>query len=239
MLNIKKLFAKSLPAIKTVSGTTDNNGNISLSLSKSGARAIISVDGSNYSYIPFVYQGNWYAKVVSSSPTHPAIINVHVDIEISYIRGGRYFVTLFMSTFSRLAEGWWEHVELKEAAYQNAGGHQLEGRPHFKVRASELYEVQSAKWILHGYISDSWRECAEYSGEYVDDTWNAAGKRSAINNDIWGLWNADIIQRRAADRCGRKNRTESQRRDSSLGSLGYVPCRLTDYAASGRGWACA
>ena len=35
------------------------------------------------------------------------------------ISGGGYFLTRFMSTFSRLAERWWEYVERKENAYED------------------------------------------------------------------------------------------------------------------------
>lgn len=70
---------------KTLTGTTDANGNLSLGLSTSGASSVISVVGSNYVYTPFVYSGNWYAKVVSSNSSSTPIVSESVSVTIKYI----------------------------------------------------------------------------------------------------------------------------------------------------------
>ena len=90
MLNTKKLFTKLIPKIKTMTGTTDSNGNLSLGLSDSAAKSIIGVTGSNYVYIPFVYAGNWYAKTVSSNSQSTPVVNESVSVSIKYLRGGVY-----------------------------------------------------------------------------------------------------------------------------------------------------
>ena len=70
---------------KTLTATTDSNGNLALGLSASTVQSVISVVGSNYVYIPFVYSGNWYAKVVSSNSVHTAIVSESVSVTISYL----------------------------------------------------------------------------------------------------------------------------------------------------------
>lgn len=88
MLNVKKLLTKLIPKEKTVSGNTDSNGNLSLGLTDSTAKAIVSATGTNYVYIPFVYMGNWYVKTVSSNSTSTPIISEHVDVTVKYLGGG-------------------------------------------------------------------------------------------------------------------------------------------------------
>lgn len=70
---------------KTLTGTTDANGNLSLGLSTSAASSIVSVVGSNYVSTPFVYSGNWYAKVVSSNSSSTPIVSESVSVTIKYI----------------------------------------------------------------------------------------------------------------------------------------------------------
>lgn len=70
---------------KTVSAATDSNGNLSLGLSLSTAKAIISVHGSNYVFIPFVYSNNWYAKVMSSNSSHTSIVSESVSVTVLYV----------------------------------------------------------------------------------------------------------------------------------------------------------
>ena len=96
MLDVKKLLTKLLPKIKTTSGTTDNNGNLSLGLSESAAKSIISVVGSNYVFTPFVYAGNWYAKVVSSNSSHTSVRNEAVSVSITYW-GGVFHKPLYVN----------------------------------------------------------------------------------------------------------------------------------------------
>ena len=117
MLNTKKLFTKLIPKIKTMTGTTDANGNLSLGLSESTAKSIIGITGSNYVYIPFVYAGNWYAKTVSSNSQSTPVINESVSVSIKYLRGG-YIVRLIMSTASRLVRGW-GYAEYEEITHEN------------------------------------------------------------------------------------------------------------------------
>lgn len=73
------------PKTKTLTGTTDANGNLSLGLSTSAASSVVSVVGSNYVYTPFVYSGNWYAKVVSSNSASTPIVSESVSVTIKYI----------------------------------------------------------------------------------------------------------------------------------------------------------
>lgn len=87
MLNIKKLFTKLTPKIKTMTGTTDSNGNLSLGLSDSAAKSIIGITGSNFVYIPFVYAGDWYAKTVSSNSASTPVVNENVNVSIKYLGG--------------------------------------------------------------------------------------------------------------------------------------------------------
>lgn len=87
MLSTKKLFTKLIPKIKTMTGTTDSNGNLALGLSSSAAESILSMNGSNYVYIPFVYAGYWYAKTISSNSLHTAVANEQVSVSITYWGG--------------------------------------------------------------------------------------------------------------------------------------------------------
>lgn len=118
MLNTKKLFTKLIPKIKTMTGTTDANGNLSLGLSESAAKSIIGVTGSNYVYIPFVYAGNWYAKTVSSNSQATPVVNESVSVSIKYLRGV-VGVTFIMSTFAHCLGRRWPYAEHKENAYEN------------------------------------------------------------------------------------------------------------------------
>ena len=62
-----------------LNNTTDANGNVSLELDNN--YLVISVWG-DYMAIPFVYNGNWYAKMVGSSATY----DVKASNSISYLR---------------------------------------------------------------------------------------------------------------------------------------------------------
>lgn len=119
MLNIKKLFTKLTPKIKTMTGTTDSNGNLSLGLSDSAAKSIIGITGSNFVYIPFVYAGNWYAKTVSSNSASTPVVNENVNVSIKYLGGG-YCLKALSAIFSRLAERRWEYAEHKEDSHETS-----------------------------------------------------------------------------------------------------------------------
>lgn len=70
---------------KDVSGTTDSNGNLSLGLTPTSAKGIISVYGSDFVYVPFVYSNNWYAKTMSSDSSHSAVTNQGVNVIVIYL----------------------------------------------------------------------------------------------------------------------------------------------------------
>lgn len=70
---------------KTVSGTTDSNGNLSLGLTPTSAKGIVSVYGSDFVYVPFVYSNNWYAKTMSSNSSHSAVVNQGVNVIVIYL----------------------------------------------------------------------------------------------------------------------------------------------------------
>ena len=78
-------MAASGVATKTVTGTTDSNGNLSLGLTPTSAKAVISVYGSDFVYVPFVYSNNWYAKTMSSNSAHSAVTNQSVNVTITYL----------------------------------------------------------------------------------------------------------------------------------------------------------
>lgn len=79
--------------VKTLTATTDANGNVSLGLSASAVSVVVCVIGESsaaYVYAPFVYGGNWYAKVMSSNSSHTAITNTSVSIIITYLQAAPY-----------------------------------------------------------------------------------------------------------------------------------------------------
>lgn len=128
MLNVKKLLTKILDGeyiIKDYNVTTTNNS----SVTPFGAYASFAFPDAPSGY-----------RVVSSEllglgSTNPAIARAYSDegcfvysksaatytLRVMFGKlGGGYFITSFMSTFSRLAERWWEYVEYQENPHQSA-----------------------------------------------------------------------------------------------------------------------
>lgn len=87
-------------------------------------------------------------------------------------RGG-YFLTRFMSTFSRLAERWWEYVEHEETVDENIGEN------HNKANNR-----------LHVYL----RDC-EHLGENVNDVHNTTRRHLQSTRSIleyFGKWSGSF-----------------------------------------------
>lgn len=79
--------------VKTLTATTDANGNVSLGLSASDVSEVVCVVGtssSSFVYVPFTYGGNWYAKVMSSNSSHTAMTNISVSVVITYLQASAY-----------------------------------------------------------------------------------------------------------------------------------------------------
>lgn len=95
MVKIKALLAKVLQllsetSIKTlqVSGTTDSNGNLRLSQAGTPMKIVLfGWDGSRI-FIPFYYNGAWYARVQLTNSAGSAVTNTAINCTIYYIGGG-------------------------------------------------------------------------------------------------------------------------------------------------------
>ena len=69
---------------KTLSGTTDGNGNLDLGLSASDADMILRIDNNYFVFIPFIYQGKWYARSQNSNEAGTATVNHTMNVTIIY-----------------------------------------------------------------------------------------------------------------------------------------------------------
>ena len=79
--------------------------------------------------------------------------NNNFDVSMTYLTGGGYSVTSFMSTFSRLAERWWEYVERKENSYSSNGESELLNRIAIEKRNSKR-----GKFGICGYSAAEHKE---------------------------------------------------------------------------------
>ena len=70
---------------KTVNGTTNANGNLSLALTTDNTVVQVTASG-GYPCIPWVYEGNWSAVVCNQSGTSfNALPNTTVTLKVYYI----------------------------------------------------------------------------------------------------------------------------------------------------------
>ena len=68
----------------TVSGTTDANGNLRLT-APDMAKIVLFVWDGNKIFIPFYYNGSWYARVQSTNAQGTAVTNTAITGEMFYI----------------------------------------------------------------------------------------------------------------------------------------------------------
>lgn len=81
---------------------------------------------------------------------------------IATISWGGYFLTRFMSTFSHLAERWWEYVERKENAYSTNGESELLNRIAIEKRNSKR-----GKFGIGGYSAAEHKESDRLGRGYL------------------------------------------------------------------------
>ena len=94
MLNLKKWMTKvnqwiNLNKIRrtTVTGTTDSNGNLKLTLPENATVIIFAYDSERV-FIPFWYRGYWYVRVQSTNAAGTAMTSTSITCTVFYIVGG-------------------------------------------------------------------------------------------------------------------------------------------------------
>ena len=69
----------------SVSGTTDANGNLKLTHSGGPMRVVLFAWDGNKVFIPFYYNGGWYARVQQTNAAGSAVTNTAVTCNILYL----------------------------------------------------------------------------------------------------------------------------------------------------------
>ena len=71
----------------SITNTSDNNGNVMVSLSGVNIKVILFAWDGLRIYIPFYYNGNWYCRVQTTAATPQAVTNTNLTFQFYYIRG--------------------------------------------------------------------------------------------------------------------------------------------------------
>lgn len=250
MLNTKKLLTKMLK--RTMSSgsitfpfTVPNDGILTVivtTVSAGGAAAYVLLRNQNNTDI-----GAWSGIANGTRNTLTfgvkkgdtikvaASANMNADAyayTLLPIFGGGYFLTRFMSTFSRLAERWWEYVEHEKAVNENTletdGQRSKDKHP---VRQLQEKEWNSIRRLLHSRGHDSQYE--------LPGSWNASDRVSSVRHILRERWNERRECWRVLRQRRRQNRSESIQWNNNVFLVPNSICDNGLTTISERGWAYA